>query len=94
MYVHFENIYTVKLHLFNIIIWIRLKIYLRHKFKFLKAWSLKMFIFYIKAEQIKLSKEKQTINTSLVNGLYNSTKEDLKTSHKIKHYIFTMFNIM
>lgn len=91
MYVHFENLYTVKLHLFNIIIWIRLNIYLRHKFKF---WSLKLFIFYIEAEQIKLSKEKQTINTSLVNGLYNSTKKELKTSHKIKHYIFTMFNIM
>lgn len=60
-----------------------------------KILIVKMFIFYIKAEQIKsLSKEKQTINTSLVNGLYNSTKEELKTSHKIKHYIFTMLNIM
>lgn len=45
MYVHFENQYTVKLYLFNIINLIRLKIYLTHKFTFFKFWLLKMFIF-------------------------------------------------
>lgn len=33
-----------------------------------------MFIFQIKAEQIKLSKAKQTINTSLVNGTLQQYK--------------------